>query len=443
MARPRDGAGRAAVVLGLAVWAGAAGTAAATPAPKDICHDGRVDKHRLMSALADASHLSWSFGEALSQTASPGAQPAWRRLAAGKDLCKQGVACTKADKAALEAIEIQLIYVLTQDATEFRPTKRVTSPEAFIADEDAQLECVAAAPATPVQTAAAPPPAAPAAPSTNGFQLDRFRIRGVAQDLFYPRTAPQFKGLSKTSLSFTSDQIADKETQKFVGVLGYSLRPDYLLNSIIPYVGINRSVSKTKGKAESVSADTRDYGVLGTFYVRKTFGTPEHPLVLGNYLTLSPDYLFDFTDHSAIVSANLTYIPYLNARLNDYIAVRSSDGPAKLFSWEPIAELHWDNGWYVQAGVANQALHRDYSRLGGRFGVSVISENPDIPLTLTVTDIQLGGLSGPVGHISYLSSALSWSLSKFVSLDLSYVDGRREDTAKRERTTAVSLSAKY
>jgi hypothetical protein len=34
-------------------------------------------------------------------------------------------------------------------------------------------------------------------------------------------------------------------------------------------------------------------------------------------------------------------------------------------------------------------------------------------------------------------------LGRYLSFDLTYVDGRREDTAKRERTTGLSLSAKY
>ncbi len=424
----------AAAVAGSASVAGAAD--ATVPSQSDICVHGLVDKRLLVDFLASANHLRWSFADDVAADKSVAFKgvPTWKRLLADPDICGGGITCSKADKAALESAQFELISLLSQQGQAYRSD--VKDPKTFLLDDRAQLRCVAQAGA-PVE--------ADGAKMAKVTYTSKFRIRGIADDLYWGRDDAAFKGLSKATLSFANDETGGKRTDKLVGVIGYEFDPAIGGSNraiLVPYVGFNRNVVRTTGKATSVSSDTADVGFVAAI---GTVG--DGPTPLGSWWTVRPDYLFDHSDHSGIASLNLVYTPIVNNRqnrfaLNDYIRLKAAEDD--FASWEPILELHLDNGWYTQRGIT-PAAHTDYNRLGVKVGASLTSDNPAIPFTVTVTETELAGLRGSLDSLSYFTSAISWSpdTKGYFTVDLSYTNGNREDTGKREQATGIGLAAKF
>jgi hypothetical protein len=400
------------------------------PAQADICDKGIVAKKRLVDYLASVNGLRWSMADDIATRQASGAVaggPAWVHLA-DPALCDVAGLCSDADKKAVKGVRVGLVAMLNFYGDAYGNPLGVTEPQAYLTTEAAQLTCLGKE--------------APGQPTPDFNYTLPLRIRGTPDDLFYDRGQPEFSGASKASLSATNDGAAHSRADKITAVVGYPIilpRTKAPYYELIPYVGFNRDVSKAADKGQTINSDTADAGILAAGYFAAHVGDD----VLGNWVTVRPDYLFDHSDHSAIESLNLLYAPVVNGGVNSFIrVVRDRDD---FLSWEPLAELHWDNGWYVKRGTASPPTHHDFSRLGLKYGVVLTSDNANLPLTLTVTHTELAQLTGSDKTLSYFATDLSWSFDpkQYFSVDLAYTNGRREDTFAREQSVALTLSAKY
>lgn len=420
-----------------ALSAGAAQAASTIPTQADICvgdapSSKYVDPKRAVNYFATSANLSWQLASDMADHKSGGAfasAAVWQRLL-DPDLCKtDGIACTKDDKAALALIRIRLRAMLKDWGDAFGNPGKLTDPERFVLDGSNKLRCTGQEP--------------PGQPSPKFAYTLPLRVRGSADDLFIDRGQGQFKSLKGASIDLANDETKHVATDKITAVVGYPIIPDRdhaPFFEIVPYIGFNRNVSHTRDKGLTLNTDTADAGVaFATFWT-----SPFSDRRVGHWLTFRPDYLFDHADHSIIESLNLAYVPVLNGALNDYRPLIGS-GDHKLASVEPILELHWNNGWFSQRGTSLTRHYDDYSRLGVKYGAAFTSDNPNLPITWTVTDTELGQLRGGGKTLGYFSSDLSLAFDpkQYFTIGLVYTNGRREDSFAREQSLDLKLSAKY
>ena len=133
----------------------------------------------------------------------------------------------------------------------------------------------------------------------------------------------------------------------------------------------------------------------------------------------------------------------MNGVINDYIPlVRGWD---EFVRFRPILDVRLNTGIYTNRGTLDPENHRDYMRLGTQFGIALTSDIKHLPLDLVVTDTFLHAFSGAYDQINYFKASLTFSFDpkRYLGVNLSYSDGRREDTAQRERLWSVSLSARF
>jgi hypothetical protein len=309
----------------------------------------------------------------------------------------------------------------------YRAVSPVSGPAALF--DGARIECIAGR-----ETAGLSPPP-PAAPP--------IYVRGGADALYIQPGSGAFAGASKATITFTGDGGTHKQSAKIVAVVGYPIDFSPQGDSfrlLTPYAGVNKNFSHTKGSAKAVSADTWNLG-LSYAFARKAGGADPSAT---DWIVVRPDFLFNDADASRLGSLNLLYAPYRRSLwLNSTLPILGAKGEAVAYV-QTIGELHLDGGWYADRGSKPDA-HEDYVRLGPKVGFALINANPNLPLSLSVTNLHMWGGGGKPRDIDYSSAALSWGLDakRSTSVDLTYSNGRREDTAAREELWGVAIAAKY
>lgn len=130
--------------------------------------------------------------------------------------------------------------------------------------------------------------------------------------------------------------------------------------------------------------------------------------------------------------------------IGDVIEAYLASTPFPRYLMRPVP-LKDDNGWYSDRGKpAVESLHRDYVRLGGELGVSIVSDDEYLPLSLTTSYIRLHPVSG-MTEIGYFANSLTYSLdpNKYFGVSLNYMNGTREDTAARQSQWEIALSGHF
>lgn len=269
-----------------------------------------------------------------------------------------------------------------------------------------------------------------------------FRIRGDASDLYINRSGALFGSASQATGSLSSDGVTGKTTSTIQGVIGYNI-PLHIRStsgerlSIIPYVGVDRvfttvSPGKTGGNS---ATEILSGGVIAS--IKFTSGT------WGHQVNLRPTFTSNLQDDSSIASLNLQYLPVLDGWINAFTPVRI---PGLLnFSLRPILDFRVDAGAYTNRGdVSVRADNRDFVRLGGQAGVSLVSDDERVPIELRSTYTGLYGASGKK-NIGLFENSLAWNLvpEKYIQLTLKYSNGNREDTAEREQKWLAGISVRY
>jgi hypothetical protein len=202
------------------------------------------------------------------------------------------------------------------------------------------------------------------------------------------------------------------------------------------------------GSAAKPSAtETVDFGVSAdTFLVVENGYAP-----WGHLIRIRPDYLFDLQDDSRIASLNIQYVPTVNTlvrigsgesafglSLNTYRPL----WPGVVFL-KPMLDFRIDSGFYTDRGLAAVAAsHQDFFRLGGQTGLSLLSATDAFPIALSTA---YTGLYGAIGqrNIGYFANSLSFNVAPYITPTVTYSNGTREDTAKREQLWQVGLSFRY
>ena len=302
-------------------------------------------------------------------------------------------------------------------------------------------------------SAAPPSPPPPAGKSSaakddtaNKSPLDGLRIRGSVDDLFIDRKQQGFKGASKATINFNSDGVAKTRTDTMTMVVGYGFGDPSSI-AVIPYVGTNRKIVTVQpgSKSKPSSAETVNGGLQTSMYFDLSAGDR----LIGNRFNIRPDFLEDLQDNSEILSLQLQYLPEVSADtrdpvpfwLNFFAPLIAGDSDPVWVS--PMLDFRVDTGTYANRGnMSVAAQHRDFVRVGGRAGLTIILPSW-FPVTLTTSYTGLYGARGGV-NIGYFANSVSYPVIKdYVSITASYTNGNTEDTAKREQLWLVGLSLKY
>jgi hypothetical protein len=279
-----------------------------------------------------------------------------------------------------------------------------------------------------------------------------FRLRGKIDDIFIDRSqVVNFNVATPAVLSFSTDNVTQTTTETFQAVVGYpllnlshyingsSLGIDIRRFDLIPYVGVNRLIVSTpKGSSTKPSAnETVDFG----FSANSLILSNNNGGYSGEVISLRPHYLMDLQSGSRILSTNGRWIPYpTSVRFNDFRGL----GP--YMSFKPILDFRLDGGTYLNRGSPSVASsNKDYLRIGGQAGFSLVSDAVKFPLSFLATYTGLYGAVGNV-NVGYFSNMLTYSFDqkKYFGVTVSYSNGNLEDNAaKRVNMWTIGLSGRY
>jgi hypothetical protein len=417
------------------------------PTQETICTAAHVvDKDKLTKYLFTKYPVS-------ALAVEPSGDPAlarWssaRQILAGATLmhpetCKN---CSKPDIENLANIRTAMNLLLMGMQKESFAPSVAASPDVYFRgpNEENAIRCVTTPSGGPVEA-----PGAVIADS-NGA-VSPLRVRGKPDDLYIDRgdaaTKSNFASSSKAMFDISRDNVAKKAVYKVVFDVGYAFSlpmpsgrsGDYL--NLIPYFGMNYNITTvdTGSSAKPSINKTVDVGILfSTLLIGDQDIAP-----ISHRFSLRPDYLFDLHDDSRLVSGQFIYTPIGLGVVNRY---RSISGTTDFASYKVLFDLRNDNGIYTDRGNPTVAGdHQDFIRLGGQIGLSVASDNPAFPVSLTTSYVRVHPVLG-VTEVGYFANELTWFLdaNKFFGITFSYSNGTREDTAKRESQWEIGLSGHF
>jgi hypothetical protein len=400
----------------------------------EVCVNGVVSKERLALAALTAAGVSryperWI-------TANPDGDtrdPAIRLLLASDDFCSavgggtdatQGIGlpkCAEADPAKIIGAVTYVKGVL--DDRNYGRQADWTA-EGFLGDPSAVLTCPGAD-ARPVETAIKQPYDLSSVP---------LRVRGSTLGLQFRRGTDQFEAVDKATIAFKDDDKAGKETFKVNVIVGLAV-PVAKRLEMVPYIGFNVDSSVKDGADREYTDNTLRAGALFAYRVENSGGT--------HYLLARPEYAANRVDRSEVLSANLAWVP-ITRWTNDYgVRIRSAGRP--VLSVMPVVELRSTAGTFLKQGTRTADNSRDFVRVGGAFGLNVVSDLTWLPLQLTLTETYLYGFAGNPDDLSQLRGVLSVNLDKqkYFGLELGYARGRAEDLLPREHAWTLGFGAKF
>jgi hypothetical protein len=434
---------------GLAVSLTALGASAAvahaqtlTPPMATLCLDGVVAKERLSRWALDISGVSRAPEDWIeSLTAEPVPQAVIRARVLSPDrFCRSEFseaeqagsaappdsACGSADAVAIGKARQAINSMLLGLEPGFDGLPGVTRAR-FFEEAGLQMHCRVSE-------------ARPVLP-TFEYSLP-LRVRGSTDSLNIARGDPALASAAASALSYSEDAIKDKSTTKVTLVVGWPIALPASMGSeweLVPYVGMNRDLSKVDGAAASVTTDTYQYGVALNATVRSwTQGSG----AIGHRFSLRPDFMRNDEENSEVGSVSASWMPVVNGRLNDFM--RLDPGRDRFFYWKPIFEVRAVYGEFLDQGSRTDEASQDFFRLGGQVGFSIVSDNPRWPLQFTATDTFLPAIRG-FEDLEYLEARLSLWLDpeKIFSVELTYGEGRRTDVEPEADGWKLSLGAKY
>lgn len=413
-----------------------------------------VDKDLLASAVLDEAKVPRRL-EAGVPVPRGARLTRWQTMVAeNRTLCSRGLDCGKDGADALGRASALLQFIF-DDTTEFEVVAPDRRAMAFFTDERSALRCrapslpdVASTTTATTETANAPGPS-----DRLAFSWTNFRVRGGADDLVYERGTSGFADADKATLSFGNDE--GKGSTKLVGAFGYALsladgfRGDsHGYVTLIPYFSANLDWSKKKGAARDVSSDLIDFGAVLEFsrsVAHVSTPDPTRPDELRvthseDYLAAIPRLITNYKDGSQVAGLDLLYRPSYARGLNSLVQIGGSD-----FWWSSILDFRFNNGVFTRTGSRDVASSRDFSRVGGRVGLSLVSDVKGVPAEFTLSDTWLWALAGQPGHLSQLKTNLSLYLNaeKYFGLDLGYARGRIGDLDARDDKWTIGLAIKY
>ncbi len=369
-----------------------------------------------------------------------------------KTLKTYNAKCAKSDIDNAQGIIGYMAHFMlpaSQTGTFTMPGGKYGEPfQSYMLDTDSQRDeivCLLATGTAPAGPVASGDMNATSATGGNagGPWYSNFRVRGTTDDLYLDRDNldgtpnKNFNSASQTTLSYASDAVTGKTTGTIQGVVGYAFKFPDRLSALIPYLGINhQTVKVTPTSAAKASAtDTYDIGLVGAVYDQ---GQGEHALI--TVFNVRPDYLMDRIGKSKLATLSLQIVPIRTGGLNDYNLKLTP------FAIKGIVDFRLDSGSYLDRGVPSVApANKDYLRAGSQVGLAAVTTGTNVPqVSLSSTYTALAAIRGKI-KIGYFSNAATYypNSNKYIGLTLTYTNGRREDTAKREQQVSISLTSKF
>lgn len=175
------------------------------------------------------------------------------------------------------------------------------------------------------------------------------------------------------------------------------------------------------------------------------------PAACGSFYMARAYRLDNELDHSVLDAVSLRYTPVFKSarpglttsRLDLCVNTLCGD-PDRIVRLGLLLDARYNQGWFGARGTnaAQVAFNEDYARIGGRVGfLGVFNATPDIPVSFWAAYTDFHALKGFDRDLGEVQTQVSFNFSA-ATLSLSWRNGRREDTAKRDSTYAVSLGFK-
>jgi hypothetical protein len=328
--------------------------AGVVPKQADICVDDPmapghriVDPEKFIVFTLDANNVRRAIENGVKGADQAGGRPGRQLIFLVNKPCDtDATKCGKPDTDAVDGAQGDFLHFLSDansaidsnsTAFAYRAAVPITNPADFF-DGKTRIQCVAGGRET--RGISLPPPS----------PIPVY-VRGGADQLYILPESGAYSAVSKANINFTGDGGTHKQTVKLVGVVGYPFKPaddDPNTWLLVPYAGINKNFTRTKGSAKAVTADTWNLGISYSFVRRSIFSGSDASIT--DSFVVRPDYLFNDQDGSRLGTLNLLYAPYVHPlHLNDAIPINGANGDAVAYV-QTIAELHLDGGWYADRG---------------------------------------------------------------------------------------------
>lgn len=421
--------------------AGAAHAQTIVPTQADICDPKteKVDKQALATFLLDAKPVSRKLENWVAKLAPDDRYTglsAGMRMIVDKKICAPLAddtkpPCAKDDAKNLAELRGVLINLLSYQEVAYENEIKVFDPAEFFKNEDARLTCRKSPQGQVVEAGGA---------VAAKFTLEiPFRIRAVPDGLHFARTdAAPFKALDKATISFSQDYEKNKRTEKFAIAVGYPIglvKGGLETFEIVPYFGISRDIAKVEGKDDTITADLLRFGTVFDYSITGNGWT--------QWIVARPEYVINDKDKSETVAMNLTYQPFKNGLVNDYI--RLIKGRDDFASFQPIFDLRLNLGHFAKQGDRANDVSHDFVRLGTMFGVAFTSDYAQVPIDITVTKTWLPALNSGLPDLDYFKAIFAFGLfdDRRFGVDVSYVNGRRDDLLDKEKSWTIGFGLKF
>lgn len=359
------------------------------------------------------------------------------RLLANDQVCKDG--CNDGDDKNINAIRESVAAMLIGFWEPGYKPDRIVSAADFMSQPGVEIECATSA------AVAEAPGAVFVAPMKFDKVIPNVRVRGKADQMYIDRSQKaDFAASDKASISYSRDDVAQSNTFKSTLFVGYLIPAwqDKTMGQrgeIIPYLGVDRAVVRVaEGSSAKPSAkSTASFGALSSWYLLSRWGPMEY---LGHVFNVRPDFTADHRTGARFASLNLEYIPVRTSWLNDFR--RMGADSAASFKW--ILSAKANAGHFADRGTVEPEKRADYSRLGGKIGFALVSDNPAVPLEFVATYVSMAALKGRI-NVDYRTASLSYSFDsdKYFGISLSYKNGKREDTAIKDDEVTFGFTARF
>ena len=302
------------------------------------------------------------------------------------------------------------------------------------------------------QSASSPPappagsdrsPGGPAAAKTL-LSSDRIRIRSKADDLWVSRDLDAFTSLQSATFGVVTDAVASKNTFDAHVAVGYAL-PSWQVGSgatyldSIPYFQYDRSyvdgggAPKNPTDVNNIAVGSQErlvFRVADDFY---------------SSITAQPVYIHSLRSDTDIAKLHLVYDPIpLVPLFAAPLPLGSSGFSATAYARSVLNISHVTHSGtdltlanstnFVQGGVQVGGALFDKDESSMLNGIS-------IPIDYT----YLRGFSGAFTSVRQFTAAINYTLpkTKYVTVGISYSNGRNLDTFEAQQVYKVSLGLKY
>jgi hypothetical protein len=364
----------------------------------------------------------------------------------------------KATRAVIVSEILGLTYemlIAEKGGFQLAPPTQDPDAEAFLAGTAGIVvtctKSAVAKPAAPVKPAPVPPEtipaptaAVPTAPGTDTANnetppppwYNNFRIRGTSDALLVsPESTADFAAATGATLSLTQNGPTKTTANALQVAIGYDyqyIKSKQTQFDVIPFIGVDRSITDVSGKQSSSSRENVMAGLVGSM----------RNIVPGAASVLSGTYehLWNDIDTSQLNFIHFVEQPVIPPYINAYGFFPRGASLDKSVGVSLLVDLRGDIGLYDDRGL-NPATTHDYQQFGTNFGVAIAIQ--PIESNISVTETYRAETEHYRKNISYFNVGWTYNIAKNFGIKASYQNGNLETTAQRIEQWLISLNLKY